>query len=112
MINRGKISFDFNWKTIMEDSRCPFKPLIQPDSLTPEQSLSPRGRGSKNSKKTDSSMSLIRRNKNAKEPAGKDAKKEVAGKAGKDASKKDFLRFWFLAFSGLSAAGRSGHQKK
>ena len=89
MINRGKISFDFTWKTIMEDSRRPFTPLIQPDSPTPEQSLSPRGRVSKNSKTTDSSMSPTRRTNNGKEPAAnassKDLKKEAAASAAKGA---------------------------
>ena len=93
MINRGKITFDFNWKTIMEDSRRPFTPMIPPDSPTPEQSQSPRGRGSKNSKTTDSSMSPTRRT-NGKEPAGgKDAKKEAAkGAVSKKSTAEDSIK--------------------
>jgi hydrocephalus-inducing protein len=79
MVNKGKIAFDYNWRTAMEDSRRPFTPLIPADSPTPEHSQSPRGRGSKTSKTgTDSSISPSRKANGAKELAGKDSKKDTA----------------------------------
>lgn len=77
IINRGKISFDFNWRIMMEDSRRPFTPLIQPETPTPEHSQSPRGRASKTSKAgTENSVSPTRKSNN-KDQAGKDAKKDL-----------------------------------
>lgn len=69
----------------MEDSRRPFTPLIQPDSPTPENSPTPRGRGSKATKGglADSSLSPSRKGRdgggNGKDAGGgKDAKKETS----------------------------------
>ncbi|CAF0787663.1 unnamed protein product [Brachionus calyciflorus] len=74
VINRGKTSFDYNWKVTMEDSRRPFTPQIQAETPTPEHSQSPPGRTSKTSKSgTDNSISPTR--KSTKE-LSKDAKKD------------------------------------
>lgn len=87
LVNRGKIQFDYNWRVIMEDSRRPFTPMIQPGTPTPESSASPRGRKGKGG--YDSSPS--RKANGGKDSMGKDQKgkdKDAGGKGSIGGAKK------------------------
>lgn len=87
-MNRGKISFDYNWKVTMEDSRRPFTPQIQPDTPTPEHSQSPPGRTSKSSKSATDNSSMSPSRKTLQKDSKKDSSKTLNAKK---SSSKDIM---------------------